>query len=312
MRTKKRRDRIAASEGLGSGWFSLWILPFTVRVFKAVSILVGRFNPSQKMWKSARIILRGSNNQPIVHVQKPNLRFRSLMSTHCRYIFTYHLDFPGFEEESGKSLSQKYGTLVPHSITLPLFHHFASPLLELQALKSREEPKSKSVNCKLPGLGTERTVVMWSPFGLQNWQNYQPLNNGGCELWQFGEEFSKTHWSYITMWTMKKWICSSFVAEFSGEPTGQDIPKKQLQHLPGPDRSGLSPPPGWTYPLGRHRPAQIQLLGQPHLWKPKKKSIYLDIRSLSANAVTFYHFFVRFSLAVCLVPPSAPLKSQPA
>jgi hypothetical protein len=66
----------------------------------------------------------------------------------------------------------------------------------------------------------------------------------------------------------------SFVADFSGGPTGQDIktsPKKQLQHLPGPDRSGLSPPPGWTYPLGRHRPAQIQLLGQPHLWKPKKK-----------------------------------------
>lgn len=105
----------------------------------------------------------------------------------------------------------------------------------------------------------------------------------------------------------------SFVADFSGGPTGQDIktsPKKQLQHLPGPDRSGLSPPPGWTYPLGRHRPAQIQLLGQPHLWKPKKKSIYLDIRSLSANAVT-YHFFCQI-FSSCLVPPSAPLKSQPA
>ena len=129
---------------------------------------------------------------------------------------------------------------------------------------------------KLPGLGTERTVVMWSPYPPKLTKLQKPLNNGGCELWQFGEEFSKTHWSYITMWTMKKWICSVLLQIFQG---GQQV--KTSRH---PQKSSCNICPVQIGPVLAHLQAGRILWGGTALRKSsywgsliygnQKKSLY--------------------------------------
>ena len=74
---------------------------------------------------------------------------------------------------------------------------------------------------------------------------------------QFGEEFILKKMKLYNHVNYEKVDMFKFCGRFFRGANSQDILRS--------DR----PPPGWTYPLGQHRPAQIQLLGRPHLWKPK-------------------------------------------